>query len=249
MEQQIQQAADLITQAKNIVALTGAGISTPSGIPDFRSPGSGVWDKADPMQVASIYGFRQNPALFYTWIKPLTHLIFDSQPNPAHITLAQLEELGKLKAVITQNIDNLHQRAGSKTVYELHGHLREFTCLNCQQVEAADPIIKQFMVDGQVPHHHCGGILKPNAILFGEDLPMQEFVSAKLVLEQADLIIVTGSSLEVVPASDLPNVALQHRAKLIMVNLQPTYLDPKADVLIQADVAKVLPQIMNLVIA
>lgn len=247
--QQIQQAAKLISNAQTIVAFTGAGISTPSGIPDFRSPNSGIWDNDDPIAVASIFAFRQNPQAFYTWIKPLAHLVVEAEPNPAHIALAQLEQGGTLTAVITQNIDNLHQKAGSKTVYELHGHLRQVTCLNCFAVEDAAPIIATFLEDGQVPRHHCGGILKPNAVLFGEDPPMQEFVSAQMALEQADLIIVTGSSLEVAPAADLPNVALRNGAKLIIINHQPTYLDSKADVLIQRDVAEVLPKIVDLVIA
>lgn len=247
LNQQIQQAAALISEAQNIVALTGAGISTPSGIPDFRSPDSGVWENANPMVVASIYGFRQNPQRFYNWIRPLADLLFEAEPNPAHRALAQLEQRGKLKAVVTQNIDNLHQKAGSKVVHELHGHIREFTCLKCQEVQDAAAIIDKFMEDGQTPKHHCGGVLKPNAMLFGEELPMQKFVSAQLALEQADLVIVTGSSLEVAPAADLPTAALRNGAKLIIINYQPTYLDPKADVVISGNVAEVLPRILALV--
>ncbi len=180
LKQKIQHAATIITQAKNIVALTGAGISTPSGIPDFRSPTSGLWDKVDPMTAASIYAFRQNPKHFYDWIHPLAGLMFDAEPNPAHIALATLEKQGRLKAVITQNIDNLHQKAGSQTVYELHGHMRDVTCQTCQQVLPSTEIMKQFIKDGQVPKHNCGGVLKPNVILFGEQLPMQEFVEKTL---------------------------------------------------------------------
>ncbi len=245
LNQQIQKAAELIANAHNIVALTGAGISTPSGIPDFRSPDSGVWEKSNPMKVASIYGFRQNPQDFYDWIRPLADLLFKAEPNPAHRALARLEQQGKLKTVITQNIDNLHQKAGSNIVFELHGHLRAFTCLKCQQNEEAGSIINKFMQDGQTPIHHCGGVLKPDVILFGEELPMQEFVSAKLTLEQADLVIVTGSSLEVAPAAGLPSVALRHGAKLIIINDQPTYLDSQADIVIRGDVAEVLPQIVE----
>ncbi len=246
MNAQIQQAAKLINRAKNMVAMTGAGISTPSGIPDFRSPNSGVWDTADPMTVASIYAFRQNPARFYAWIRPLARLFLQAQPNPAHLALVELERRGKLKAVITQNIDDLHNRAGSKTVYELHGHMRQFTCTRCYRLQMADGIVSNFVADGNLPAcPDCGSVLKPNIILFGEQLPVQEFVSAQMAINATDLMLVAGSSLEVTPASDLPLTALAHGARLIIVNYQPTYLDSRADLVIRGDVATVLPQIVN----
>jgi NAD-dependent deacetylase len=245
---QIEQAVQLINQTNNIVALTGAGISTASGIPDFRSPNSGLWEKEDPLMVASIYAFRQDPTKFYRWIHPLSGLFFRAKPNAAHLALAQLEEQGKLTAVITQNIDNLHTKAGSKTVYELHGHLRQVTCTQCYQVQDAAPIFEKFIEDGEVPLcPYCGGVLKPNAILFGEQLPMQEFVAAQMELEKADLLLVVGSSLEVAPASDLALVALDNGARIIIINHQPTYLDNKADVVIRDDIASVLPYITKMV--
>jgi NAD-dependent deacetylase len=249
-KEEINQAVHLITQAKNMVALTGAGISTASGIPDFRSPNSGLWKKEDPLMVASIYAFRHDPTKFYRWIHPLSGLFFNAKPNPAHMALVQLEEKGKLTAVITQNIDNLHTKAGSKRVYELHGHLRQATCTQCYQVQDAVPIFEKFIEDGEVPLcPNCGGVLKPNAILFGEQLPMQEFVAAQLELEKADLLLVVGSSLEVAPASDLALVAMDNGAQIIIINLQPTYLDDKADVVIRDDIATVLPHITKMVIA
>ena len=172
----IEQIAQLIAQAHNVVAMTGAGISTPSGIPDFRSPTSGLWDQFDPFTVASIVSFRQNPRHFYDWIRPLAPLLHQAKPNPAHYALAALEQADKLSAVITQNIDGLHQKAGSKTIYELHGHLREVTCIRCYHVQKSDRIFAQFIKDGEVPKHDCGGVFKPNVILFGEQLPMREFV-------------------------------------------------------------------------
>lgn len=246
-QQQIQQAAELISEATNIVAMTGAGISTPSGIPDFRSPHSGLWDNVDPLAVASIYAFRQNPRHFYDWIHPLAHLFLEAEPNAAHYALVKLECEGKIKAIITQNIDNLHRKAGSQTVYELHGHLREVTCTQCYQIQDSESVFKKFVNDGEVPRHHCGGVLKPNVILFGEQLPVQEFVSAQLAIKEADLMLIAGSSLEVAPASDLPELALENRAKLIIINYQPTYLDSKADLVINADVAEILPHIVDLV--
>jgi len=247
LDQQIRQAADLITQAKNIVAMTGAGISTPSGIPDFRSPYSGLWDQADPLDVASIFAFRHSPQHFYDWVHPLSSLLLEAKPNPAHYALAALEQEGRLKAVITQNIDDLHGKAGSKTVYELHGHLREVTCTQCYEALDSAEVFAKFVKDGQVPRHRCGGVLKPNVILFGEQLPVREFVLAQLATKEADLMLVVGSSLEVAPASDLPELALANGAKLIIISYQPTYLDQQADLVIHADVAEVLPRIVDLV--
>jgi len=245
LKQQIQYAAELIDQTQNLVAMTGAGISTPSGIPDFRSPSSGLWEKADPLAVASIYAFRQNPQQFYDWIHPLSRLVLEAEPNPAHYALVELERRGKLKAIITQNIDDLHYKAGSHSVYELHGHLREVSCIQCHQVQESRVIFQKFINDGQAPQCHCGGILKPNTVLFGEQLPMQEFVLAQQVIKEADLMLIAGSSLEVAPASDLPALALENGAKLIIINLQPTYLDPKAEVTIRGDVAEVLPLVLE----
>lgn len=244
--QQIQQAVSLINQASNVVAMTGAGISTPSGIPDFRSPNSGLWQQADPLRVASIHAFRQNPEAFYNWIHPVSRKFLEAEPNAAHRALAELEHKGKLTAIITQNIDNLHTRAGSQTIHELHGHLREGTCIDCGRVQDLSQMIRQFVADGQIPRCTvCGGVLKPNAILFGENLPMETFVNAQVALAAADLLLIVGSSLEVSPASDLPRTALDNQAKIIIINLQPTYLDDRADVVIHHQLAEVLPAIVN----
>lgn len=249
LNQQIEQAARLIQTANKTVAMTGAGISTPSGIPDFRSPESGLWDTVDPLSVASIFSFRQSPQLFYNWIRPLAPLFLQATPNPAHYALATLEQAGKLSAIITQNIDDLHGRAGSKTVYELHGHLREVTCIRCYEVRPSDEILKKFIEDGEVPRHHCGGVFKPNVILFGEQLPMREFVAAQVAIKEADLMLLVGSSLETAPASDLPELALDNGAKIVIINRHRTYLDSQADLVIRADVAEVLPRIVDLVTA
>ncbi len=247
LNQKIQQAARLIQEANNIVAMTGAGISTPSGIPDFRSPSSGLWDQVDPLSVASIFAFRQNPQVFFDWIRPLAPKFLDAEPNPAHYALAELEKAGKVSAVITQNIDDLHGKAGSENVIELHGHLREATCIRCYHVTAGDPLFRQFLEDGEIPKHECGGVYKPNVILFGEQLPMKEFVAAQMAVKEADLMLVVGSSLEVAPSSDLPELALDHGAKVVIINYQATRLDPQADVVIQAEIAEVLPRVAALV--
>jgi NAD-dependent deacetylase len=195
------------------------------------------------MVVASIQAFLRDPQPFYAWFRPLLNTILQAQPNPAHQALARLESAGKLQAVVTQNIDGLHSKAGSQTVYELHGHLREMTCMRCQQVDLAAPVISAFMADGHIPHHHCGGILKPNVIFFGELLSPQIYAASVATLQQADLVMVVGSSMEVAPASEFPLMALQRGAKLIIVNYAATSWDARADVVIHADAAAVLPLI------
>ncbi len=244
-EQAIRAARDLIRQAHHIVALTGAGISTPSGIPDFRSESSGLWMVEDPMEVASIWAFRRRPEAFFEWVRPLTETIFKATPNPAHSALASLEHMGKLKAIVTQNIDDLHERAGSHRVLELHGHLREATCLRCFKIVPAQGLLRQFIHDGQMPRCECGGILKPNVILFGEMLPQDVLTQTNAEVQACDLMLVAGSSLEVAPASDLPLQAVKHGARLIIVNYEPTHADEQADVVIRADVAKVLPALLH----
>jgi len=240
---EVEKAAQIILSSKYVVALTGAGISTPSGIPDFRSPGSGLWEKVDPMAVASIYAFRLNPERFFEWFRPLGKTLLESRPNPAHIALAKLEEAGLLKAVITQNIDGLHQKAGSKRVLEIHGHIREAECIICRRSYPTESFLHNYLELGEIPRCQCGGILKPKVILFGEPLPKWVFLEAVGEAQRCDAMIIAGSSLEVYPAAELPTLAYQNGAKLIVVNLQSTYADSIADVVIREDVAVALPAI------
>jgi NAD-dependent deacetylase len=242
----IQQAADLLEKAQCVVALTGAGISTPSGIPDYRSPQSGLWDRAeDMMEVASIYGFRHQPQRFYDWLRPLLQIILDARPNPAHLALAQLEAAGRLQAIITQNIDLLHDKAGSRRILEVHGHLREVVCTACHYTLPAGPFINDFMLSNTIPRcRRCHHIMKPNVVLFGEMLPMQVIKSAQHHARTCDLMLIVGSSLEVAPAGDLPALAKAHGARLIIINYGQTHLDQGADLIIRADVATVLPQLV-----
>ena len=242
----ISKAIDLLRQARHAVALTGAGISTPSGIPDFRSPGSGVWEDVDPLAVASIYAFRNQPEAFYQWLRPLADLLSHAQPNPAHVALAQLEAYGPLKSVITQNIDALHTKAGSKTIYEVHGHLRQATCLECHHQYDARPYLQAFTTLGELPIcPDCTGVLKPDVVLFGEMLPFREIHAAQREAANCDLMLVVGSSLEVTPVADLPMLTRQSGARLIIVNFTETYADAWADAVIHADVAEVLPQLAS----
>jgi NAD-dependent deacetylase len=247
LEKEIEQAARLMAQAEYAVSVTGAGMSTPSGIPDFRSPESGLWTLVNPMEVASIFGFRQRPEGFFEWVHPLVKTFLTAVPNPAHKALADLEAVGCMKAVITQNIDGLHQQAGSQRVLELHGHVREATCIRCYQIVPTDEFLADFAESGQIPHcPSCGGVLKPNMILFGEQLPVGVLNAAWQEVRTCDLVLIAGSSLEVIPACDLPKTAVAHGAKAIVVNYEPTDLDATADVVIHDNVATVLPRIATL---
>jgi len=198
------------------------------------------------MLVASIFAFRLRPKRFFDWFRPLGRTLLEAEPNPAHIALARLEEAGFLKAVITQNIDNLHQKAGSKRVLELHGHLREAQCMKCRRIVPTEGLWEKYLNSDEVPRCECGGILKPRVVLFGEPLPKGVFLEALGEVQRCDVMLIAGSSLEVYPAAELPTLAYQKGARLIVVNLQSTYADAVADVVIHDDVAKVLPAIADM---
>ncbi|OGO09504.1 MAG: hypothetical protein A2Z66_09390 [Chloroflexi bacterium RBG_13_66_10] len=239
-------AARLLRASRRAVALTGAGISTPSGVPDFRSAGSGLWEKYDPMEVASLLAFRHHPDKFFEWVRPLATRVLCAEPNPAHLALARLERAGRLLGVVTQNIDNLHARAGSHCVVEIHGHLREATCVLCRRVVPTSGLLRAFAETGRVPRcEDCGGALKPNAILFGEQLPYEAVRQAETLFREADLVLVVGSSLEVTPAALFPVQAVNSGARLIILNRDPTYLDERADFILRDDVAEVLPRLID----
>lgn len=229
-----------------MAALTGAGISTPSGIPDFRSPVTGLWSQSDPMEIASIWGFRDQPQRFYEWFRRLTGEIVVARPNPAHHALADLEKMGKLFSVITQNIDHLHQRVGSSHVLELHGHLRTLTCLRCRFQDAAESYLHRFVNTGALPVcPACGSVLKPDVVLFGEPLSESILIAAQEEALRCDLMLVVGSSLEVMPAADLPPLAVRRGARLLIVNRGTTPCDHLADVVLNGDVAQVLPALVK----
>lgn len=240
----IRTAADIIRGCRHGVVLSGAGISTPSGIPDFRSTHSGLWEIYDPAEVASLSSFRYDPEKFFNWIKPLVAQMVAAQPNPAHIALAELEAEAYLETTITQNIDGLHQKAGSKNVLEVHGSLNSLSCIRCFCKIPSSDYIPKFLQDGEIPHCPvCGGILKPNLILFGEQLPSRIWLSAQKACRNADLMIVAGSSLEVLPVAGLPMRALENGAHLIIINQSDTYLNLRADVIFCEDVVDILPRI------
>ncbi len=242
----IEFAAELFRQSQHAVALTGAGLSTPSGIPDFRSEGTGLWSRDEPMEVASLATFRTAPERFFNWFRPLAGQIFYAKPNPAHEALARLEQAGRLQAIITQNIDVLHQKAGSKNVIEMHGTMRTSTCTQCYHRMESEACVDAFINKGEMPAcPKCGSVMKPDVILFGEQLPQTAWFQAQREARQCDLMMVAGSSLEVLPVAGLPMQALDRGAHLIIVNNSPTYLNVRADVAILDDVAQVIPAIVE----
>ncbi len=245
----IEDAAELFRKAKRVVALTGAGISTPSGIPDFRSEGTGLWSRDEPMEVASLSTFRTFPERFFAWFRLLASQIFNAEPNVAHKALAELESPTREVTVITQNIDVLHQKAGSKNVVEMHGSVRTMSCTQCFRKYETRFFIQDFIENGNIPKcPNCSGILKPDVILFGEQLPQAAWFDAQRAARQCDLMLVAGSSLEVLPVAGLPMQALDRGAHLIIVNNTPTYLNVRADVVLMQDVSTILPEIAKRVI-
>lgn len=242
-------AASLLRQARHAVLLSGAGISTPSGIPDFRSEGSGLWARVDPMEVASLTVFRHHPERFFEWFRPLAAQMYRAEPNAAHHAVATLERTGYLKAIITQNIDLLHQKAGSQHIIQVHGTLETLTCRECFYKTEAAPYLEPFIQYGNIPRcPRCEGILKPDVILFGEQLPQKAWMEAQRETRRCDLFIVAGSSLEVLPVASLPLEALHRGAHLIIINQSETYLGVRADVLLLEDVARALPDLASQVL-
>ena len=211
--------AELLKKAKLAVALPGAGISVESGIPSFRGP-NGLWTRFDPVEYAHIQTFVKNPAKSWELLRLLDDTIAAASPNPAHRALAALEKMGRLKAVITQNVDNLHQEAGSENVIEFHGNARHYSCLSCNK--AFDPKTLDF---SQVPLYcACGGLIKPDIVFFGEAIPPTASTIAFALAEACDLMLVVGTSAGVVPASYLPFAAKDHGALIVEINPETTQL-------------------------
>lgn len=239
-------AAEIVRESKRGAVLTGAGISTPSGIPDFRSPNSGLWEQFDPFEVASLTSFRYHPEKFFNWLRTLMENIWGAQPNAAHIGLSLLEQAGYIQTIITQNIDGLHQRAGSQNVLEVHGSLETMTCIQCYRKADSAEYVSDYLKTGQIPHcPYCNNILKPDLVLFGEQLPVHTWLKAQEASKNCDLMIVAGSSLEVLPVAGLPMRALENGAHLILINHSETYLDVRADFVFHEDVVEIIPRIVK----
>ena len=241
----LDKARSLIEKSSFIVAFTGAGISTESGIPDFRSPG-GLWDRYDPMVYGEYNSFLRTPEKFWTMHSELSETVSNAQPNPAHLALVELEKkTGKLKAVITQNIDFLHQRAGNTNIYELHGSGETAKCLDCKAVYS-HKTVELLLKTVKVPRcSECNGLIKPDVILFNEPLPFGIFLKARGLVEEADLLIIIGSSLNVYPAASLPLIAQRTGAKIIVVDVESTYLENYADVFLKGKAGTILPKLIK----
>jgi NAD-dependent deacetylase len=245
-KKKIREAAELLVNSKNAIALTGAGISTESGIPDFRGEG-GIWEKYKPEIYGNIKAFMNNPAKFWELAEKVAPTLFKAKPNPGHFALAELEKMDIIKAVITQNIDELHQKAGSIIVYEVHGNINRFDCLGCRASYSKETVLKKLKKDKKKPPlcDICAAPLKPSVTLFGESLPKFEIYQSQALSQKADVMLIAGSSLEVAPACDLPLYTLREKGKLIIVNDQPTHLDDRASVVIRHKTGVILPLIVE----
>jgi NAD-dependent deacetylase len=236
--------AALIRSSSCTVALTGAGISVPSGIPDFRTPGEGIWEKVDPMEVAHIDAFRADPARFWGFYRPRFQMLGEVEPNPAHEALAELERRGLLEAVVTQNIDMLHVKAGSERVIEVHGSIRTASCPECGgRFEITE--VETMFAHGDVPEcPACIAAVKPDVVLFGELLPAEAMAEAEALAARAELMLCIGSSLEVYPVAGLPSVTLARGGRLGIVTKGPTPFDPDAAVRMGGDVVAELEAVL-----
>lgn len=218
-EDLISQTAQAIRGAQKVVAFTGAGISVESGIPDFRGP-SGLWEKYDPMEYATIDAFQANPRKVWNMLKDMAHLLENARPNPAHRALARLEEIGMLSSIITQNIDYLHQEAGSKRVIEFHGSSKNLVCILCGKYYDRRKVNLAVLP----PKCSCSGVLKPNFVFFGEPIPWGAHLEAKEEAGNCEVMLVIGTSAVVSPACDLPVMAKKRGATIVEVNVEETQL-------------------------
>jgi NAD-dependent deacetylase len=242
--EQAGQLAGLLRESTSTVALTGAGISVPSGIPDFRSPGKGLWENVDPMEVAHIDAFRRDPAKFWGFYRPRLHSLGDVEPNDAHRVLADLERRGLLDAVVTQNIDQLHHKAGSERVIEVHGSIRTSSCQRCGTKFALEDVEALFDDEGAARCSDCSGPVKPDVVLFGELLPADAMAEAESLAANADVLLCIGSSLEVYPVAGLPSVTLGRGGRIAVITKGPTAFDGDAAVRMDGDVVADLDAVL-----
>ncbi len=247
MSDQIALLADLIRTHQPCVVLSGAGISTESGIPDFRSP-SGIWAQYDPMEYATISAFRRDPVKVWEFYALRFEMLARAEPNEGHRALARLEDRGFVHAVVTQNIDGLHERAGSRDVVEVHGSIRTAGCPACgTRVPFADAVAA-LQTAPAPPCPACGKVLKPDVVMFGELLPEQAIDRAFELARRARLFLVVGSSLEVYPVAGLPEEALAGGAALAIVNRGPTAYDAQAELKVAAPAAETLSAVVAMLL-
>jgi NAD-dependent deacetylase len=241
----VSRLAELIRSAGSVVALTGAGISVPSGIPDFRTPQTGLWANVDPMEVAHISVWRRDPARFWGFYGQRFAVLDGKQPNGAHRALAELERLGHLDALITQNIDGLHAAAGSDPI-EVHGSVATASCLACGASYDLGEVRARAEADPEaIPRCDCGRPLKPDVVLFGELLPEAAIERAYALAARADVLLCVGSSLEVWPVAELPQVTLGGGGEIAIVTIGPTPYDSRAAVKLSGDVVEELEGVLS----
>jgi NAD-dependent protein deacetylase/lipoamidase len=236
--------AGLLRAAETCVVLTGAGVSTESGIPDFRSP-TGIWAQYDPMEYATIEAFENDPEKVWSLYSLRYRALTQAEPNDAHLALAELERRGLVSAVITQNIDLLHERAGSRDVIEVHGSIRECVCLSCGKRYGMDEVLRMLETDA-VPRCTCGSVLKPGVVMFGELLDATSIERAFQLAREASLLLVVGSTLEVQPVAGLPWETVTAGGEVAIVNLGPTAFDHRATLKLDGKAAGVLRAVVDL---
>jgi NAD-dependent deacetylase len=245
--QHTQRLAELVGRARSVVALTGAGISVPSGIPDFRSPGSGLWEGVDPMEVAHIDAFRGDPVRFWSFYGQRFATLGAKQPNGAHRALVAMQERGLLDAVITQNIDMLHRKAGTRELVEVHGSIASCSCLSCRTSVPLEEVRVRLerAADGVPRCERCATALKPDVVLFGELLDAETLGRARDLCERADVLLCIGSSLEVHPVAGLPLLTHEAGGAVAIITQGPTPLDGLASVRLNGDVVSELVALLD----
>jgi NAD-dependent deacetylase len=236
--------AELVRASERTVALTGAGVSVPSGIPDFRTPETGLWANVDPMEVAHIDVFDRDPVRFWSYYRPRFHSLGDKRPNAAHEALAELERRGLLAGTITQNIDRLHRAAGSRNVVEVHGSIETSTCRSCAVSYGLEEVDALFDADGVAVCACCEGAVKPDVVLFGEMLPEAAMREAQELAARAELMICIGSSLVVHPVAGLPAVTLASGGRLAVVTKGATPYDDDAVLKLDGEVDEELTSLL-----
>lgn len=241
--EEYKEVAQLIRELGHVVAFTGAGISVDAGIPAFRG-GQGLWEKYDPTEYAHIRSFRANPTKVWTMLREMAQVIFEAKPSPAHLALSELERLGLLDAVITQNVDGLHQIAGNSNVIEYHGNHRRLICHHCAK---KIPFTEDLAMISPFPAcDHCGEPLKPDVVLFGEQIPFSEATRARDAVRGCRILLIIGTSGVVYPAAELPYTAHSCGAKVVEINVSPTpFTSSICDYFLEGSASDILPKIMR----
>lgn len=239
MIQNDEEFVEKVKEAESVVFFTGAGISAESGIPTFRGEG-GIWNKLKPEELASFDAFLKNPELVWEWYNHRKQIVHDSKPNPAHEAIAEMEKVFPDVSIITQNIDNLHRRAGSKNIYELHGNIERNYCINCKTFFNAE-----FEFEGKAPICKCGGLIRPDVVWFGEYLPEDQFTASEKAAFGADIFFIVGTSGVVYPAASLIFVAQKKGAFIVEINLDKTEITPAASRSFFGEAGKTLPVLLD----